>query len=113
MHEASLVTALLDRAEEEARAHGAVAITRVTVRIGELAGVEPELFRSAYELLREPTLCAQAELVLSSSPVRWSCSRCATEIAPGRPLRCPRCDAPARLASGDEILLERLELEVA
>mgnify|MGYP007027456606 CR=1 FL=1 len=28
-------------------------------------------------------------------------------------LRCPACGAAARLASGDEIVLESLELEVA
>jgi hypothetical protein len=31
-------------------------------------------------------------------------------IPPGSVLRC--CDSPARLAAGDDILLERIEMEV-
>jgi Zn finger protein HypA/HybF involved in hydrogenase expression len=33
-------------------------------------------------------------------------------VPAGGPLRCPACGAPARLVSGDDILLERLDLEV-
>ena len=33
-------------------------------------------------------------------------------ITPGRLLRCDICDRPARLAEGDEIMLDRIEMEV-
>ena len=38
---------------------------------------------------------------------------CGTAIAPGFPLSCPDCALPARLRQGDEIVLERIEMEVA
>jgi hypothetical protein len=34
-------------------------------------------------------------------------------LARGEILRCPSCRLPARLASGDEILLEQIEMEVS
>jgi len=40
------------------------------------------------------------------------CDVCGTEIAPGRVLACPSCGWPARLTSGDALVLEHLELEV-
>jgi Zn finger protein HypA/HybF involved in hydrogenase expression len=33
-------------------------------------------------------------------------------VAPGAALSCPECAAPARLAAGDEIVLDRIEMEV-
>jgi len=45
-------------------------------------------------------------------PAVWRCSRCDQPIAAGAVLRCPSCGRPARLASGDGIILERIEMEV-
>ena len=112
MHEFSLVQALLDRVETEARSHRASAVHRVTVRIGALAGVERELFSKAFDLARPGTVCDRAELVVSGDDVRWSCEACGASVAPGRALVCPECGWPARLASGDALVLERIELEV-
>ena len=69
MHEYSLVQAMMRRVEEEARAHNARSVHRVQVRIGQLSGVEADLFASAYELLRPGTLCAGAELIIAREEV--------------------------------------------
>lgn len=111
MHEYSLVSAMVDRVEREARERRAVAVHRLTVRIGAVSGVEPELFASAFTLVRQGLL-EHAALELSRSEARWGCPRCGGSVAAGGPLRCAGCDEPARLLSGDEILLERIEMEV-
>ncbi len=113
MHEWSLVQALLERVEEEARARQAHTVSRVRVRIGELAGVERELFALAYQTFRERTLCERAELEIVPVAARWECPRCGAPPAAGAALRCAVCRLPARLVEGDEIVLERLEMEVA
>ena len=64
MHEYSLVQELLGRVEDEARRHGATAVRRVVLRVGELAGVESELLATAFELLRGQTICKDATLQL-------------------------------------------------
>jgi hydrogenase nickel incorporation protein HypA/HybF len=112
MHEYSIVRALLDRVEEEAERRGARAVVALSVRIGELSGVEPELLAGAYELCREGGLCAGAPLAIKAVPARWECPRCGGEIPRGGALRCAPCAVPARLASGDEIFLDRIEMEV-
>jgi hydrogenase nickel incorporation protein HypA/HybF len=113
MHEYSIVTSLIATAEARAREHGATAIHRLALRIGELSGVEADLLSSAFELARTGTLCADASLEVERVPVTWACRACGTPISPGAVLRCPACGAPARLVSGDEIVLAQMELEVA
>ena len=112
MHEYSLIRSLLDRVAAAARQHGAVRVERLRVRVGELAGVDRELLASAFELARAGTCCDGAELEVVAAPARWECSQCKTELPQGGVLRCGSCGAPARLAGGDEIILERLEMEV-
>jgi hydrogenase nickel incorporation protein HypA/HybF len=113
MHEYSLVNALLARVEREALLRNAVAVRRLSLRIGDLAGVERELFERAYATCREGTVCAEAELVVRPVHVRWACSACGRSLAPGDVLTCPDCRSPARLLEGDEIVLDRIEMEVA
>jgi hydrogenase nickel incorporation protein HypA/HybF len=111
MHEYSLVRAMVDRVEQEARARSATAVSRLAVRIGAMSGVEPELFASAFTLCREGILAA-AELDIRRSEAVWACPSCASPIPAGAVLRCASCAVPARLVSGDEILLEQIEMEV-
>ena len=112
MHEYSVVSSLIAAAEARAREHGATAITRLRVRIGELSGVDPELLVTAFEMAREGSMCAEATVEVERVPVSWACRGCGCPIAPGEVLKCPACGAPARLLSGDEIVLAQMELEV-
>ena len=113
MHEYSIVGALLDQVERIAREQGAHAAKRLQVRIGELSGVEIPLLETAFETFRAGTCCADAGLEVERVPARWACPRCRAPAVRGRALRCAHCDVPVRLESGDEIILERVELEVA
>jgi hydrogenase nickel incorporation protein HypA/HybF len=113
VHEYSLVQSLVGRVEELARERGATAVHRVVVSVGELAGVDPELFRTAYDTFRAGTACAAAAMELSTIPARWACPACGRSIDRGAALTCPSCDVPARLApGGDEIRLQTVEMEV-
>jgi hydrogenase nickel incorporation protein HypA/HybF len=112
MHEYALVQALLERVEREAVAYDAAAVHRLTVRIGPLAGVDRDLFAEAYRHCRPGTRCAAAELVLATEDVVWRCGACGSSIPAGEALVCGACGFPARLAGGDALVLERIELEV-
>ena len=112
MHEVSLVSSLLERIECEAKDRRAIAVHSVRVRIGEASGVEADLLRSAYELLRERSVCAGAELEIAREPARWSCPRCGAGPAPGGTLCCVACELPMGLVAGGEIVLKRIEMEV-
>lgn len=113
MHEYSIVQALLDRVAQEARRRGATRVHVVRVRIGEVAGVETDLLRTAYETIRRGTPCENAPLEITSTAARWQCPACGMPVTQGGPLRCRECGVPARLVSGDEIMLDRIDMEVA
>lgn len=112
MHEYSIVGALVAQVEDEARKHAEPRVLGVRVRVGELAGVDTGLLRTAWELFRDGTCCADAALEVVPEPVRWDCPGCGDAIANGAVLRCPRCGLPARLCEGDALVLERIEMEV-
>jgi hydrogenase nickel incorporation protein HypA/HybF len=112
MHEYSIVQALVERVATEARARRATTVHRLSVRIGELSGVEADLLATAYETFRERTICSAADLDLELVPARWECPVCRGAIGRGAILTCPTCSVPARLVQGDEIMLDRIEMEV-
>jgi hydrogenase nickel incorporation protein HypA/HybF len=113
MHEYSIVLSMLKRVEAEAKSRDAIAVHKVIVRVGRLSGVEAELLSAAFSIAREGTVCAAADLEVHTVEVAWACPRCKRSIAVGEVLQCPECEVPASLQSGDEILLEQIEMEVA
>lgn len=112
MHEYSIVQSLIDRVEVEVQKNGAVGVHALTVRLGESSGVDGRLLATAFETFREKTVCAGAALTIETVPATWACPKCKAAPPPGGILRCPTCDTPVQLVTGDEILLAHLELEV-
>jgi hydrogenase nickel incorporation protein HypA/HybF len=113
MHEYSIVQSLVDSVAAAVDGRPDAAVHRVHVAIGDLAGVDCTLLTTAYEVFRAGTLCEHAALTIERIPVRWECPRCGAAMERGGFLRCVLCNEPARLANGDEIVLQRIELEVA
>lgn len=112
MHEYSIVKALLERIESEAAARHATSVTSVLVRIGELSGVDVELLTTAYRTLTEQTICQGSALEVATVPVRWICRACGAPVARDGPRRCEACGGAAALRQGDELLLERIDMEI-
>jgi len=112
MHEYSIVQSLVDSVAAAVGDRDA-SVERIEIAIGELSGVDCGLLATAFEVFRGGTLCEHAALKIDRIPARWDCSRCGGEVARGGFLRCAVCNTPARLAAGDEIVLQRIELEVA
>jgi hydrogenase nickel incorporation protein HypA/HybF len=112
VHEVSLVQALFDQADRAIVPHQSLSVCQVRVRIGELAGVDPELFRTAFEGCRSDRGYRVAELTITVEKAVWLCDACGTSVPDGERLQCPSCDGPPRLAAGGDIVLDRLELEV-
>jgi hydrogenase nickel incorporation protein HypA/HybF len=112
MHEYSLIQALLSQVDAQVKAHGAVSVRRVRLRIGEQSGVDAELLATAYETFTPGTLCGTAALQIVPVAAAWACAGCGRPIAQGDRLQCGSCGAPAKLVAGNELLLDQLELEV-
>jgi hydrogenase nickel incorporation protein HypA/HybF len=113
MHEVSIMESALGIAEESARLHGATRIHSVTLRIGRLAGVEPEALELAFEVVTAGTLAEGAKLKIEATEVVCYCPDCQVDFVPvGFVFRCPRCGRDSRVVrQGRE--LELLSLEVS
>ncbi|MFF7754660.1 hydrogenase maturation nickel metallochaperone HypA [Streptomyces sp. NPDC007971] len=112
MHELSIATAIVERAEEIAREDGTDGVSSVTVRVGELAGVVPDALHFAFEVARDGTALASARLVVEQVTARAWCGECTEEFAVGMPpfFWCPRCDRPSQdLRSGRELEITGVE----
>ncbi len=112
MHELAVCQALLDEVERIARERRAERVCSVRVRLGALAGVEPQLLQRAYEIARAGTLAAEAALAIEESPTRVYCPRCRTE-GPARAQRlvCAACgEWRTQLVAGDELVLMSVDL---
>jgi len=113
MHEYSIVGALVDQVDQQARLHAGATVRRLHVRIGELSGVDVGLLQTAYDTFRPRTVCEDAAMEIELVPAEWRCPRCARSFARGERLRCEACARPAQMTRGDEIVLARIEMEVA
>ena len=113
MHELSIALSILDLAAEEAERHGG-RVAAVHLKLGPLSGVVKEALLSAYDLAREGTPLAQAELVVAETPLVAWCPACAAErtLASPQALCCPDCGAPTpEVVSGRELEVVALEIE--
>jgi hydrogenase nickel incorporation protein HypA/HybF len=115
MHELSVCQALLEQVRNTAQGHHAEAVGMITVRIGPLSGVEPDLLKQAFTIARNGPMTSMATLDIELMPVRVRCRDCdkESEVRPNR-LLCTECSSyRVDLISGDEMLLARVELHGA
>jgi hydrogenase nickel incorporation protein HypA/HybF len=102
----------MQQVNDIASAHGARSVKNVTVMIGPLAGVEPDLLTQAFPIARAGTVADQAELLIESLPLKVRCRSCGAETeAQANRLICGACgDWQTEVISGEEMLLARIEL---
>jgi hydrogenase nickel incorporation protein HypA/HybF len=113
VHELAVAQALVEQVEAVIRQHGASSVSLIRVRIGPLAGVVPELLGSAFPLAAAGSRMERAVLDLVAAPIKVRCQTCGaeTEAAMNR-LVCGACgDWHTQVISGDELLIESVELE--
>lgn len=113
MHELSIALSILELTEDEMRAR-AGRVAAIHVKLGQMCGVVKEALVSAFEMAREGTELAQAELVIDDIPLVIHCPACAAEHTPLSPyeLRCPDCGTLTNeIVSGQELEVSALEIE--
>lgn len=113
MHELSVCNALICQVERIAAERGAGSVSRIVLKIGPLSGIEPMLLRHAYPLAATGTVAENAELIIDAAEVRVRCSQCGAEsAATANRLLCAACgDYRTRVISGDDMILQTVELE--
>jgi hydrogenase nickel incorporation protein HypA/HybF len=113
MHELSIMTSILDIAEEHARAAGAHKVLAIHVVVGERSGFVDDSLLFYFDSLSAGRLAAGAKLCIRRTPMRFFCATCNTEYTPPvSSFRCPTCNTTGRLQDdGTNCYIEQMEIE--
>jgi hydrogenase nickel incorporation protein HypA/HybF len=114
VHELSIASRVVELVAEQVRAAGAERAVTITLRIGALSCVHEDALRFSFDLVREGTPAAGADLRIVMVPVTIWCAACGREVAlPGiQRFACPVCGTPSGdIRAGRELDLESIELE--
>lgn len=113
MHEFSIVNALLEMCEQNAKDKNMAKITKVEIKIGKLSGVEPHLLETAFDTFKEGSMCDGAELIMHLQDVVLHCLSCDYQgIIENNAFECPTCKSTeCKVIDGEEMYLMRLEME--
>lgn len=115
MHELSVAQALLEQCERAlaTAGHGCSGLRVVHLTLGELAGVDGEQLRTAWDLLcRARGIEVRLRIAPQGAGLRCArCGPCERPLSGGWLRLCPGCGAPLVVEGGYELILERLELE--
>ena len=115
MHEIGIANAVLEAVREEAaRRPGAVPV-KVALRLGELAGVDPDALSFSFQALVAGTAWRRLVLEIQTKPREHRCPPCGfTFRVVDFSLACPLCGRmQTECIGGDELELAYLELEEA
>ena len=113
MHELSICQSMLGQIERIAKEHNAAGVVNVTLHIGPLSGVEPQLLLQAFPLASAGTVASEATLTIETLPITVRCRTCSKESDVDiNQLTCRHCgDHRTQVIRGDEMLLAHLELD--
>ncbi len=114
MHELSIALSIIDIACEESHSRGDAGVIVVQLKIGRMSGVVIEALLSAFEIAREDTLLANAELKIEDVPVMVRCPKCECEQLADS-IQCLCCSVCGTLSpeitQGCELEVVAIELE--
>ena len=113
MHELSIAQSLLGIVLEEAAAHGVERVGRIVVNVGRFTNVVPESLRFCFDLIKEDTAAAEAELDLVPVPMAGRCRECGAELDMAELVfNCPQCGSNSvELTQGRELYIEYIETD--
>lgn len=113
MHEMAIARSVIDAAQTEAGLRPGMRITKIGLRIGDLAGVDPDALSFCFEALVKETEFDAVMLEIERRPQRRQCPRCGNEFVVNN--SDPVCQACGEFltafVSGDELELTYLEME--
>jgi hydrogenase nickel incorporation protein HypA/HybF len=113
MHELAIANSVLEAVQEEAKRHLHSVPVKVGVRLGELAGVDPDALAFSFQALTSRTAWERLALEIETCPRRHRCPACGNTfcVADYR-FTCPACGEPrTECIAGDELELTYVELE--
>ena len=105
MHELSIANSVVDAARAEIEKRPGARLLKVGLRVGELAGVDPDALTFSFQALVKGTELEPATLEIEARPRRHRCRECALEfVVRDYDTLCPDCGAArTECISGTEL----------
>ena len=107
MHERSLVQSLLRQVKQIVAEQGGGDVAEIRVQAGDLCGVEPLLFETAFTDMVPAEFSSNCQLLLEIVPITAVCTEChhQFEIVDYQ-FHCPECETGSvRVIQGDDVKL--------
>lgn len=113
MHEMGIASSVLDAVRAESRRFPNGHVHKVGLRIGELAGVDPDAVSFCFDALVLGSELEPLALEIEYRPRRHVCTACGRSFtAANESVACPGCGSEdAIFAGGDELEIAYLEVE--
>ncbi len=109
MHELGIIVKVLDEVDEVAAEYKAQKILKVTMEVGEVSTIVPDLFTDAFDWAKKKTRFAQdAELEMIIIEGRTYCENCGeTYRTTEHGKKCPYCGShETYLLTGDQVIIK-------
>ena len=104
MHELSLAMEVIELVQREAGKNKVSRIQEILIEVGDLSGVDGDIFQSALEMVVKDTILEGAILKINRTPGNGRCNACQREFIMNDRLDiCPRCQGfPSEIKGGQE-----------
>ena len=111
MHEIAIVSSLFEIINRQVAEHDIVSISRVHLKVGEMAALEPMTLTACFEVLAQGGPAEGAELVVETLPILARCAPCGTVFRVIKyQFQCPDCRGDTvELVGGKELYIESME----
>ncbi len=112
MHELGIVYHIIRDVENVTRANGVGRVTSVTLTLGEVSGVVPELLLDAWRWAADKKPVTQgSELIIETLPAVTHCAACGKDYATVEHGKtCPYCGSgDTYLLRGQEVMIKQIE----
>jgi len=113
MHEISIIENIMKVITENAEANQLRSISRISLKIGKMRQVVPEMLNFAFETVAQDTVAEKAALDVEYIQILMKCKDCGKEFSvENKTYLCPHCDSRALdLLTGQEMYLDSIEGE--
>ena len=113
MHELGIASSILDCVQKEAQRHPGIHISKVGVKVGELAGVDVDALQFGFESIVRDSDLEPLVLDVELIPRVQRCPKCGNEFRmTDFDPRCPQCgEFATQCIRGDELDVAYMEVE--
>lgn len=113
MHELSIAENLIEMLEENSLTDHFTKVTKITLEIGILAGIETSSLLFCFDAVAQNTLAEGALLVIESKPAIGICQHCQQQVSVASYYDpCEYCSQlSVKILQGEEMIIKSLEVE--